>query len=156
MSSSPQSAETLASGTPTTNVPAPRVTIASGVIDSTHPYYFHPSHYPGMNLISSSFDGKRYGGWRRVVIIALSAKNKLGFIDGFFIFPKTDSIIQQAWVRCNDMVLLWLLNSLSKEIAESVLYSQSTKDLWSDLKDKFVQANGARLFQLQKELISVA
>nr|XP_009774503.1 PREDICTED: uncharacterized protein LOC104224521 [Nicotiana sylvestris] len=49
------------------------------------------------------------------------------------------------------MVLSWLL----KEIAESVLYSQSAKDLWSDLEDRFGQANGAKLFQLQKELSSV-
>ncbi|XP_016433975.2 uncharacterized protein LOC107760444 [Nicotiana tabacum] len=50
------------------------------------------------------------------------------------------------------MVLSWLLNSLSKEIAESVLYSQSANDLWSDLEDRFGQANGAKFFQLQKEL----
>nr|XP_016490143.1 PREDICTED: uncharacterized protein LOC107809948 [Nicotiana tabacum] len=122
MSSSPQSAETLASGTATTNVLTLAATIASGVIDSTHPYYLHPYDYPGMNLVSSAFDGKGYGGWRREVIIVLSAKNKLGFIDG--------------------------------SIAESVLYSQSAKDLWSDLEDRFGQANGAKLFQLQKELSS--
>lgn len=50
------------------------------------------------------------------------------------------------------MVLLWLLNSLSKEIVESVLYLQSVKDLWSDLKHRFGQTNAAKLFQLQKEL----
>ncbi|XP_070057828.1 uncharacterized protein [Nicotiana tomentosiformis] len=100
MSSSPQSAETLASGTATTNVLTLAATIASGVIDSTHPYYLHPYDYPGMNLVSSAFDGKGYGGWRREVIVVLSAKNKLGFIDGSVIFPKTDSAIQQAWARC--------------------------------------------------------
>ncbi|XP_033508744.1 uncharacterized protein [Nicotiana tomentosiformis] len=129
MDSSPQSADTLAFATTTTNAPSPVVTIASGMIDSTHPYYLHPSDYPGMNLVSSAFDGNGYGGWRRAVIIALSAKNKLGFIDGTMVVPKADSGIQQAWARCNDMILSWLLNSLSKEIAESVLYSQSTKDL---------------------------
>nr|XP_009613483.1 uncharacterized protein LOC104106610 [Nicotiana tomentosiformis] len=56
---------------------------------------------------------------------------------------------------CDDMVLSWLLNSLSKEIAESVLYSQSAKDLWSDLEDRFSQVNRAKLFQLQMELSSV-
>uniref|UniRef100_A0A1S4A6E3 Retrotransposon Copia-like N-terminal domain-containing protein n=1 Tax=Nicotiana tabacum TaxID=4097 RepID=A0A1S4A6E3_TOBAC len=156
MGTSPESADTLASASAvTTNAPAPAVTFASGVIDSTHPYYLHPSDYPGMNLVSSAFDGKGYGGWRRAVIITLSAKNKLGFIDGTLIIPKTDSAVQQTWGRCNDMVLSWLLNSLSKEIAESVLYSQSAKDLWSDLEDRFGQANGAKLFQLQKELSSV-
>ncbi|XP_070008714.1 uncharacterized protein [Nicotiana sylvestris] len=97
------------------------------MIDSTHSYYLYPSDYPGMNLVSSAFDGKGYGGWRRAVIIALSAKNKLRFINGTLIIPKADSAIQQTWDRCNDMVLSWLLNSLSKEIAESVLYSQSVR-----------------------------
>ncbi|XP_075083572.1 uncharacterized protein LOC142167307 [Nicotiana tabacum] len=155
MSSSPQSADTLASGTATTNVSAPAVTIASGMIDSTHPYYLHPSDYPGMNFVSSTFDVKGYGGWRWAVIISLPAKNKLGFIDGTLIIPKADSAIQQAWARCNDMVLSWLLNSLSKEIAGSVLYSHSAKDLWSDREDRFGQTNGAKLFQLQKKLSSV-
>ncbi|XP_060202003.1 uncharacterized protein LOC132630456 [Lycium barbarum] len=50
------------------------------------------------------------------------------------------------------MVLSWLLTSLSKEIVESVLYSVSAKDLWKTLEDRFGQANGAKLFQLQKEL----
>ncbi|XP_075077383.1 uncharacterized protein LOC142164106 [Nicotiana tabacum] len=53
------------------------------------------------------------------------------------------------------MVLSWLLNSVLKERAESVLYSQSAKDLWSDLEDRFGQTNGAKLFQLQKELSAV-
>ncbi|XP_075081948.1 uncharacterized protein LOC142166463 [Nicotiana tabacum] len=50
------------------------------------------------------------------------------------------------------MVLSWLLNSLSNEIAESVLYLQSANDLWSDLEDRFGQTIGAKLFQPQKEL----
>ncbi|XP_019234851.1 PREDICTED: uncharacterized protein LOC109215274 [Nicotiana attenuata] len=123
-----------------------------GVIDSSHPFFLHPSDYPGMNLVSSAFDGKSYGAWRRVVVIDLSAKNKLGFIDGTLSVPDKSSGLQGAWARCNDMVLSWLLNSLSKEIAESVLYSHSAKDLWNDLEDRFGQTNGAKLFQLQKEL----
>ncbi|XP_055814382.1 uncharacterized protein LOC129884029 [Solanum dulcamara] len=124
----------------------------TNVVDSSHPYYIHPSDYPGMNLVGALFDGRSYGGWRRAVIIALSAKNKLGFIDGSLTVPAVDLMLQKAWERCNNMVLSWLLNSLSKEIAESVLYSHSAQLLWSDLEDRFGQANGAKLFQLQKEL----
>lgn len=50
------------------------------------------------------------------------------------------------------MVLSLLLNSLSKEIVESVLYFKSAKVLWSDLEDRFGRDNGAKLFQLQKDL----
>lgn len=50
------------------------------------------------------------------------------------------------------MVISWLLNSLSKNIADSVIYSKTTKDLWEDLEDRFGQLNGAKLYHLQKEL----
>jgi len=125
---------------------------AINAVDPSHAFYIYPSDSPGMNLVSSVFDGRSYGGWRRSVIIALSAKNKLGFIDGSLGVLADDVFLQRAWTRCNDMVLSWLLNSLSKEIVESVLYSKSAKVLWSDLEDRFGQANGAKLFQLQKDL----
>ncbi|KAH0636635.1 hypothetical protein KY289_036550 [Solanum tuberosum] len=58
----------------------------------------------------------------------------------------------EGWRRCNDMVLSWLLNSLSKEISASVIYSVTAKNLWIDLEDRFGQPNGAQLYHLQKEL----
>ncbi|XP_055803417.1 uncharacterized protein LOC129872456 [Solanum dulcamara] len=57
-----------------------------------------------------------------------------------------------GWRRCNDMVLSWLLNSLSKEISDSVIYSKTAKALWTDLEERFGQSNGAKLYHLQKEL----
>ena len=47
-------------------------------IDINHAFYLHSSDSPGMGLVSSIFDGKGYQGWKRSVLIALSAKNKLG------------------------------------------------------------------------------
>lgn len=120
--------------------------------DVSNPFYLHPSDSPGMVLVNSIFDGKSYGGWRRAVFIALSAKNKLSFIDGSLSEPAVSSPTYKAWNRCNDMVISWLLNSLSKDIAESVLYSKTAKDIWKELEDRFGQCNGAKLFQLQKEL----
>ncbi|XP_016479561.1 uncharacterized protein LOC107800834 [Nicotiana tabacum] len=152
MSTESQSSPSVVSSTTVGTRSLPVGSMASGVVDSAHPYYLHLSDYPGMNLVSSVFDGRSYGGWRRAVVITLSAKNKLEFINGSLAVPAADSGLQQAWARSNDMVLSWLLNSLSKEIADGVLYSQSAKDLWSDLEDRFSQINGANLFQLQKEL----
>ncbi|XP_075080228.1 uncharacterized protein LOC142165755 [Nicotiana tabacum] len=97
---------------------------AAIVIDSTHLYYLHPSDSPRMVLFNSVFDGKGYGGWRRAIIIALSAKNKLGFIDGTFSESDANSTDFKQWNRCNDMVISWILNSLSKDIAERILKLQ--------------------------------
>lgn len=77
------------------------------------------------------------------MLIALSAKNKLSFINGVSPQPKPDDQTYPAWSRCNDMVTSWILNSLSKDIADSVIYSRTAKDLWTDLEQRFGQSNGA-------------
>ncbi|XP_070003367.1 uncharacterized protein [Nicotiana sylvestris] len=98
-------------------------------IDPSHSFYLHPSDSLGMLLVNIVFDGKGYGGWRREILIALLAKNKVGFIDGSISQPKISSDSFKSWARCNDMVISWLLNALSKEIAESVLYSKISQQI---------------------------
>ncbi|XP_060186369.1 uncharacterized protein LOC132615795 [Lycium barbarum] len=126
------------------------------LVDSSHPLYIHPSDSPGMCLVSSFFNGKGYGGWRRGVLIALSAKNKVGFIDGTITQPAVTDETFKSWTRCNNMVISWILNSLSKEIAETVLYSKTAKEIWTELEERFGQSNGPQLYQLQKEISELA
>ncbi|XP_059281248.1 uncharacterized protein LOC132034933 [Lycium ferocissimum] len=104
--------------------------------DHSSPFYLHPSDSPGMLFVNSPFD----------------AKNKLGMIDGSIEAPDVTSVNHKPWARCNDMVISWILNSLSKDIAESVLYSKTAREIWKELATSFSQCNGAQLYQLQKEL----
>lgn len=55
----------------------------------------------------------------------------------------------------HDMVLSWILNSLSKEIAASVICVDSAMEMWSDLKERFSQGNDPRIFQLQQAIASL-
>ncbi|XP_075088068.1 uncharacterized protein LOC142170144 [Nicotiana tabacum] len=130
----------------TSVVPA---TAGSGVnLDPNYPYFLHSSDAPGMSLVNAVFDDRGLEAWRRSVLIALSVKNKLGFINGSFPSPVATSKDHQPWSRCNDMVTSWLLNSLSKDIGDSVIYSKSTMDLWTSLEHRFGQFNGAKLYHL--------
>lgn len=62
-------------------------------------------------------------------------------------------IIQyRQWERCDDIVTSWILNSLSKEIADSVEYVVDSAELWRELEDRYEQTNGAKLQQIQKEI----
>ena len=63
--------------------------------------------------------------------IALGAKNKLNFVDGTP--PEMDSPRYTTWKKSDCMVMSWLLNSISKDIAESFVYSNSSKDLWEEI-----------------------
>ncbi|XP_075096203.1 uncharacterized protein LOC142174321 [Nicotiana tabacum] len=100
-------------------------------IDHLHPYYLHASDSP----------------------VSLSAKNKLGFIDGTLPKPKENSTFFSLRTRCNDMVFAWRLNSLTREIRSSVIHSKSAHDLWKQLEKRYGQSNLAQLFELQKQLI---
>ncbi|XP_019258336.1 PREDICTED: uncharacterized protein LOC109236602 [Nicotiana attenuata] len=126
---------------------------SSGVTTYTnHPYSLHSSDAPGMTLVNSPFDGRGYPGWRRSVLIALSAKNKIGFINGACVEPDLASKEHPQWSRTNYMVTSWLLNSLSKEIGDNVIYSKTAQSLWDGLEHRFGQSNGAKLYHLQKEI----
>ena len=86
---------------------------------------------------------------------ALLTKNKLGFIDGTLTLSSplisTPSSVQ-AWIRCDNMVGTWLTNSVSSKLQASIIYEDTALEIWNDLKNRFAQTNGPRVFNLQKEI----
>lgn len=85
----------------------------------------------------------------------LSGKNKLGFIKGTIKKPDaTQSTLLSAWQCNNDIITSWIINSVSKEIASSILNTGNVKDVWEQLRKRYLRTNGPRIFQLQKDLIT--
>ncbi|KAL3357038.1 hypothetical protein AABB24_017622 [Solanum stoloniferum] len=121
-------------------------------IDSNNPLYMHPSDNPGAMLVPVQFTGLGYPSLRRSVLRSLSVKNKLGFITGECSRPRSDHHTYRQWERCDDIVTSWILNSSSKEIADSVEYVQNSAELWKELEDRYEQTNGANLYQIQREI----
>ncbi|KAH0710706.1 hypothetical protein KY284_012133 [Solanum tuberosum] len=95
----------------------------SSGVDTGSPFYIHPSDSPGAVLVPVPFDGT----------------------------DATHSTYRQ-WVRCDDMVMSWILNSLGRDIAYSVEYVSDALELWTELVDRYDQTNGAKLYQTQKEI----
>lgn len=87
--------------------------------------------------------------------IALSAINKLGFIDGSMSKPAVDSPTYKSWYRCDDMVISWILGALSKLIGRSVIYSSSKQEIWTKLEERYGTFSGAQLFGLHKDLSAI-
>jgi len=127
-------------------------TAGSTSIDTSDPLYVHPSDNPRSLIVPVPFDGMGYRSWRRSILRSLSVKNKLGFVTGDCKKPAANSPQLRLWQRCDDMVTSWILNSLAKEIADSVEYVNDSVELWKELEDRYDQANGAKLYQLQKEI----
>ncbi|KAL2900141.1 Retrovirus-related Pol polyprotein from transposon RE1 [Bienertia sinuspersici] len=120
--------------------------------DPTSPYYLHPSDSPGMKLVSDKFSGSNFSDWKRSMMLSLSAKNKLGFIDGSIVKPSVNDPLYKSWSRCNSMLISWFLGVLDTTISRSVLYFNTAKDIWDNLDERFGQSSGTALFSLQQSL----
>ncbi|XP_072078098.1 uncharacterized protein [Arachis hypogaea] len=61
--------------------------------------------------------------------------------------------LQNTWQYTNDIIITWLLNSISKDITTSVIYVGSAALLWQDLEARFSQSNAPQIFKLKKLLM---
>lgn len=110
----------------------------------------------GMFLVSKPFDGMGFGSWKRSIELALTARIKMGFINGSCKKPNVNSDEYQDWIKCNSMIISWILSSLTKEIADSVIYIKEASEIWEELEVRFGQSNGPQWFQVQKELSQIS
>lgn len=122
--------------------------VNSTTINASSPYYLCSSDNPSTVLVSNVFNGVGFTSWKRSMIISLSAKNKLGFVDGSILPPPVGSPTYQGWYRVNSMVISWILNSSHNNIAESVLFLQTA--IWNKLNQRYEQSNGALIYQIQQ------
>lgn len=82
----------------------------------------------------------------------LSSKLKLGFVDGSYEQPEPTSALLVHWTRFNHMVISWLLNSVSSDIRNSVVYLNTASMIWKDLENRYSQSNMPKLFSLRREI----
>ncbi|KAB5524575.1 hypothetical protein DKX38_022324 [Salix brachista] len=120
--------------------------------DSSSPYFFNSSDNPGGVLVSCLLKGDNYPTWRRAMMNALRAKNKLGFVDGSLLKPKEDIKEIQTWEKCNSMVISWIFNALAPELHDSVAYVDSAHEMWGELQERFSQGNVPRIHELKREI----
>ncbi|XP_075086535.1 uncharacterized protein LOC142169199 [Nicotiana tabacum] len=98
----------------------------------------HPSESAGIMLVPVEFDGAGYRSWRIGVLRALSMNNKVIFITRKCMNPNAGEVPS------------WILNLLSKDLVDSLQYVNDAKELWQELKDKYDQTNGAKIYQFAK------
>ncbi|KAL8156435.1 hypothetical protein AgCh_001503 [Apium graveolens] len=65
-----------------TKPPSKKSIASSSGMDTSNPYFIHHSDQPGHMLVPIKLDGPNYPSWSKSMVHALTAKNKVGFIDG--------------------------------------------------------------------------
>jgi hypothetical protein len=130
----------------------------SSNMDSSNPYYIHPSDHPGHLLVPTKLNGTNYPSWSISMIHALTAKNKIGFINGSIKVPsEVDQSAEYAlWNRCNSMILSWLTHSVEPDLAKGVIHAKTAHQVWEDFKDQFSQKNAPAIYRIQKSLASLS
>ncbi|KHN34461.1 hypothetical protein glysoja_037939, partial [Glycine soja] len=113
--------------------------------------YLHPSENPAIALVSLVLDSTNYDSWSRSMVTALSAKNKVEFIDGSAPEPLKTDRTYGAWRRCNNMVVSWIVHSVATSIRQSILWMDKAEEIWRDLKSRYSQGDLLRISDLQQE-----
>ena len=123
---------------------------------SSESIFLHHGETPGAILVSQLLTEDNYPTWARAMKMALDAKSKLGFVIGSINASMAVTPLEkQAWSKCNSMISSWILNSASPYIITSVIYKDIAFKVWNAFKNRFSQANGKRISQLQKQISTV-
>ncbi|XP_023750336.2 uncharacterized protein LOC111898673 [Lactuca sativa] len=70
--------------------------------------------------------------------------------------PPNNSPLFANWSRVNSMVISWILNSLHRNIADSLIFLPTAYDIWKELNHRYEQADGAQIYQIQQQLYSLS
>ncbi|GKB60306.1 retrovirus-related pol polyprotein from transposon TNT 1-94 [Tanacetum coccineum] len=135
-------------------------------MDPSNPLYIHPSDGPGSLPIQEKLIGaQNYRSWRRAVEIGLSTKRKLGFVKGTVVRPPivpvpptTDAMNAvniELWETCNNLVISWIMSSVSDSIAKSIMFIGTASEIWTQLETRFSLSNGSRKYKLSKECFEI-
>ncbi|XP_042950133.1 uncharacterized protein LOC122282248 [Carya illinoinensis] len=115
------------------------------------PYYISTNDNTGSMLVTHSLDASNYYSWARSMKRALRIKNKLGFIDGSLCEPTDpNDPLMEHWLRCNNVVITWMQNTMALDIKCSIVYAETTHELWLEFEQHFAQQNAPRIFRSNK------
>ncbi|EOY13666.1 Uncharacterized protein TCM_032303 [Theobroma cacao] len=117
--------------------------------DPQFPYYLHHIDHLGSVVINPKLTTNNYVAWSRSFLLALSIRNKLGFINGSIPKPQVTDDLYSSWIRCNNLIVAWILDSISPPIASTVFYMDFAMKIWSALKQSYAQPDDTRVCNLQ-------
>ncbi|KAH0676023.1 hypothetical protein KY285_023824 [Solanum tuberosum] len=129
----------------------------AGRNDHNHPLFLSSSDVAGYVQIGIQLIGiENYTLWSRAMQLNLLTRNKLGFIDGTITRdPFAVDSEKQDWDRCNAMVISWIVNNVSKELVNGILFFSNASVVWRDLKERFDKVNMSRIYHLHKAIATL-
>ncbi|XP_057958718.1 uncharacterized protein LOC131151495 [Malania oleifera] len=117
-----------------------RITPPTTETSSPNLYFLNSNENPGNILVTQPLLGmKNYHSWSRAMILALTAKRKIGFTNDKIVEPSPESPLYEDWLSCNKMVISWMINSMHVDVSNSIMYCQTAREMWLELQKLFSQ-----------------
>ena len=86
---------------------------------------------------------------------SLKTKNKIAFLDGTISKPDISDATYQEWDQCNTTIFSWITDSLEDDIASSVMWMDSAKDVWDELRKRYFQGDAFPISHIQEEIYAL-
>ncbi|GJT45729.1 reverse transcriptase domain-containing protein [Tanacetum coccineum] len=86
-------------------------------------------------------------------MIALNTKNKMKIITGDYEEPAINANTRALWERTNDMIISWILNTITQQISNSLSFVNLALSLWKELQEHYSQLDRHRIYQLTHDLV---
>ncbi|KAF7837576.1 uncharacterized protein G2W53_006058 [Senna tora] len=116
----------------------------------------HSSDQPGMVLVTSPLTRSNYLTWRQSIETSLESKEKLCFVDGSLPSPdQSDLAAYRKWKNADSMVKAWIINSISKDLADHFIYFSSSLALWKELETRYGLSCGPQIYQIQRMINTI-
>lgn len=126
--------------------------MANPIQDPMNPFFINSSDNPALSSVTKPLSANNYHSWARLMRKALVSKKKYKFVDGSLPKPDPFDPTFDAWERCNDIVHSWIVNSVSSQLTQMVLYKELASEAWNVLKRRFALVDRVRVADLQHEL----
>ncbi|XP_060959388.1 uncharacterized protein LOC133030608 [Cannabis sativa] len=99
-------------------------------IDPRSPYFLSNGDNASASLVPKILTGAdNYSSWCRLMMVALMARNKIKFINGKLPKPDEDDEDYESWIKCNSLVISWILNSVSPTTVDSIMYMEDASQI---------------------------
>jgi gag-polypeptide of LTR copia-type len=119
-----------------------------------------PSVYPFSYQIPLKLNNENYLSWKYLVLPHVRGHDLLGFLDGSQPAPSesTSTGVNPAykiWSRQDQLLLAWLLSSISESVVSQVVHCTTSADLWKELQSRFYTQSMACVMDLKVQLHSL-
>ncbi|EOX93752.1 Uncharacterized protein TCM_002670 [Theobroma cacao] len=136
--------------------PVDSVHVISSLDDPHFAFFMHHSDHHGSISITLKLTSNNYSAWSKSFYLALSIRNKLGFIDGAIPQPLVTDKLYMTWMRCNNLIVAWILECLTPSIASIVFYMNNATQIRKTLKRRFSLPDKVKICNLQHTLNGIA